>query len=163
VCTGVKQTHRSHALHGPKCYWNNYTFIIIFILLLVLLIIIRVYVAKSCLPIHKHQTTFCHNSFHASASHEVLHLMLPWLLQSSNSPPTMRCPLVNLLQPVTLIHSKEVSKPFHLPFLILSKIMCSACILLLMVVYEIFCNVDTLANFLKYSIFSARSLFVLFS
>ena len=43
-----------------------------------------------------------------SASHEVRHLVLPRLLRSSSSPPTVRCPLVNLLWPTTAFPSKEL-------------------------------------------------------
>ena len=57
----------------------------------------------------------CHIFFHVSASHEVRHLVLPGSLQSSSSPPTVPCPLVNFLRPMTILHSKEVSIPFQLP------------------------------------------------
>jgi hypothetical protein len=42
-------------------------------------------------------------------------LVPPWLLRSSYSPTTVRCPLVNHLWPTTIFHSKEVSIPFQLP------------------------------------------------
>ena len=88
-------------------------------------------------------SNFCLIFFQVSAFHEVRHLVPPWLLRSYSSPPTVRCPLVNFLW--------LRKSPYHLNCLlwILSKIDCSACILLLMVVVGIFCNMDSLADLLK--------------
>ena len=55
----------------------------------------------------------CHIFFHVSASHEIRNLVLPWLLRSSSSPPSMQCPPGNLLWPMTIFHSKEVFIPFQ--------------------------------------------------
>ena len=56
---------------------------------------------------------FCHIFFHISASHEVRHLVLPWLLRSSSSPPTVQCPLVNLLWSTNFCHSIKRLKKFN--------------------------------------------------
>ena len=57
---------------------------------------------------------FGHKFFNVCASHEVRHLVLPWLLRSSSFPPTALCPLVNHLRPTTITGSNEVSVPFQL-------------------------------------------------
>ena len=83
---------------------------------------------------------FYHIFFHVSALHEVRHLVSPWLLRSSSSPPTVRCLLINLHG--QWLFSILRSCPYHFNCLlwILSKIDCSACILFLIAVFGIFCN-----------------------
>ena len=51
---------------------------------------------------------FCHTFFHVTALHEVRHLVPPWLLRSSSSPPTVKCPLVNLLWPTTIYYRNKI-------------------------------------------------------
>ena len=62
--------------------------------------------------------------FHVSASHELRHLVLSWLLQSSSSPPTVQCPLVNLLWSMTIFILRKCPYHFNCLLWILSKIDC---------------------------------------
>ena len=81
-------------------------------------IFIRIYTVKSRPSTPKRQRCLyilCSIFYHVSASHEFRHLILPLLFRSSSSPPTVRCPLVNLLWSTTIFLSKEVSIPFQLP------------------------------------------------
>ena len=94
--------------------------------------IIKIYTNKSRLSIPKR-----HNLFHVFASHEVRHLVLPWLLRSSFSLPIVCCLQVNFLLPKTIIHSKEYSFHFSCLLWILFKTDYYACILLVMVGFQI--------------------------
>ena len=85
---------------------------------LILIILIIIYSAKSPLFIPKYQT-YQFSAINSSMSLFFMKVVtcLPRLLWSSSSHPTPLCPLVNILWPTTILHSKKSSIPFQLPFL----------------------------------------------
>ena len=77
---------------------------------------------RAVYPFPNAKDVFCHIFFHVSASNEVRHLVFPWFLRSSSSPSILR----------------RCTYHYNCLLWILSKIDCSSCILLLMMVFEYF-------------------------